>query len=201
MLIKHPPLNRGEIATRILAAASELDIHTTALVTTNDTSHALSASQSLNVPSPASYLDIPYLISLVRTHNIDAVHPGYGFLSESADFSRRMWEEAGVLVVGPGWDVLAQTGDKLAARRLALECDVPVLPAMDTPTRDIETITKFADQVGYPIMLKAVDGGYVPRRTITPFQPLTRPLSQRWPRHPLSTRSLLPPLPRRAFPR
>lgn len=70
-----------------------------------------------------------------------------------------MWDEAGVVVVGPGWDVLARTGDKLRARDLARQCGVPVLPAMDTPTSSADELRAFADSVGYPVMLKAVDGG------------------------------------------
>lgn len=67
-------------------------------------------------------MDISYLITLIKQHGIDAVHPGYGFLSESAEFARRAWEEAGAAVVGPGWGILEQTGDKLKARKLAEEC-------------------------------------------------------------------------------
>lgn len=76
----------------------------------------------MELQSAASYLNVEELVALVREHHIDAVHPGYGFLSESAEFAQRMWEEAGAVVVGPGWAVLSQTGDKLSARRLANEC-------------------------------------------------------------------------------
>lgn len=153
----------------------------------------LYATHAIELPSPASYLDIPHLISLIKSHGIDAVHPGYGFLSESAEFSRRVWEEAGAVVVGPGWEILEKTGDKLRARALAEECalplapppsrflnfvlpfcfplslfskqltkfpgSVPVTPALRTPTNDISTIRAFADRIGYPVMIKAVDGG------------------------------------------
>lgn len=104
-------------------------------------------------------MDIDYLIGVVKDNQIDAVHPGYGFLSESADFSRRMWSEANCLVVGPGWEVLEKTGDKLMAKALAADSQVPVLKAMDRPTGNVEDVRRFADQVGYPIMIKAVDGG------------------------------------------
>lgn len=67
-------------------------------------------------------MDIDHLIGVAQSAQVDAVHPGYGFLSESADFARRMWDEAGVVVVGPGWTVLERTGDKLMARKLAEEC-------------------------------------------------------------------------------
>lgn len=109
--------------------------------------------------SPASYLDISELVLLVQKHHIDAVHPGYGFLSESPEFARRMWEEAGALVIGPGPETLARTGDKLQARLLAEECHVPVLPALPNPTSEVADLKAFASSIGYPIVIKAVDGG------------------------------------------
>lgn len=104
-------------------------------------------------------MDITFLVQLVRQHSIDTIHPGYGFLSESAEFAQRMWEEAGAKVIGPGWEVLAKTGDKLQAKELAEACGVPILKAMRTPTSDIDLIGRFAAEVGYPVMVKAVDGG------------------------------------------
>jgi pyruvate carboxylase len=104
-------------------------------------------------------MDISLLVELAKTHSIDTVHPGYGFLSESAEFAQRMWEEAGVKVIGPGWDVLAQTGDKLRAKELAESCGVPVLRALTTPTNDMQLIKQFAAEIRYPVMIKAVDGG------------------------------------------
>lgn len=131
------------------------------MYTDNDSTHVSLGrpSQAIKAPSPSSYMDIEYLIGLVKEHSIDAVHPGYGFLSESAEFSRRMWSEAGCLVVGPGWEVLERTGDKLKAKALAMECEVPVLKAMDRPTGSVGHVRAFAGLVGYPLMIKAVDGG------------------------------------------
>ncbi|OQV02764.1 Carbamoyl-phosphate synthase L chain, ATP binding domain-containing protein [Cladophialophora immunda] len=156
--------NRGEIAIRILQSCHELPQPPTtfAIYTDNDSTHI-----SLGRPrhaikaahGPASYMNIDYLIGLVKENQIDAVHPGYGFLSESAEFSRRMWVEAGCVVVGPGWEVLERTGDKLMAKALAAECDVPVLKAMERPTGSVEDVRRFAASVGYPLMIKAVDGG------------------------------------------
>ncbi|EEH23118.1 hypothetical protein PABG_05329 [Paracoccidioides brasiliensis Pb03] len=154
--------NRGEIAVRILQAARELpNIETFALYTEGDRSHCDLGSphHALTLPSPSSYMDIPLLVQLAREHTIDTVHPGYGFLSESAEFAQRMWEEARAKVIGPGWEVLAQTGDKLQAKELAEACGVPILKAMKTPTNDIDLIGRFAAEVGYPVMVKAVDGG------------------------------------------
>lgn len=99
------------------------------------------------------------ILSICKSYQIDSLHPGYGFLSESADFARRMWEEGNVLVVGPGWTLLDRTGDKLKARKLAEECGVPVLPALRTPTNNVSDLSLWASQAGYPIMVKAVDGG------------------------------------------
>ncbi|KAI1424284.1 PycA protein [Xylaria sp. FL1777] len=151
--------NRGEIAKRIIDCARELSIETFALITPDDTSHALGAAHALSIPSSAKYLDISALIEIIKQHAIDAVHPGYGFLSESADFARRMWNEAGAVVVGPGWDILRKTGDKLAAKVLAQQCGVPTLPAMDKPTASVEDVRLFARKIGLPIMLKAIDSG------------------------------------------
>ncbi|OJD25743.1 hypothetical protein ACJ73_02885 [Blastomyces percursus] len=153
--------NRGEIAVRILQAARELSIETFALYTADDRSHCDVGAphNALALPSPASYMDIALLVQLVRENSIDTIHPGYGFLSESAEFAQRMWEEAGAIVIGPGWEVLARTGDKLQAKELAESCGVPILQAMKTPTNDINLISRFAAEVGYPVMVKAVDGG------------------------------------------
>jgi pyruvate carboxylase len=99
------------------------------------------------------------LVEIAKEHGIDAVHPGYGFLSESAEFTKTMWETASAVVIGPGWEILARTGDKLQARLLAQECQVPVLPALQEPTDRVEDMQRFAVAVDYPIVIKAVDGG------------------------------------------
>lgn len=155
--------SRGEIAVRILQAARELPIpvETFALYTTDDRAHCEVGvpHHALQLPSPSSYMDIALLVSLAKEHAIDAVHPGYGFLSESAEFAQRMWEEAGAKVIGPGWEVLAQTGDKLQAKALAEACGAPILRALKTPTSDLGVIRQFAVEIGYPVMIKAVDGG------------------------------------------
>lgn len=103
-------------------------------------------------------MDVQELIDVVKKHQIDAVHPGYGFLSESSQLAERM-AEIDVMVIGPGADILNRTGDKLEARKLAEECGVPVLPAFVEPTGDVEEVRKFASKNGLPIMVKAVDGG------------------------------------------
>ena len=155
--------NRGEIAIRILQSCHELPNPPTtfAIYTENDSTHVSLGRphHAVKAPSPASYMNIDYLIGIVKQNHIDTVHPGYGFLSESAEFSRRMWTEANCVVVGPGWEVLERTGDKLMAKALAVECNVPVLRAMKDPTGSVEHVRRFAALVGYPLMIKAVDGG------------------------------------------
>ncbi|GAM85569.1 hypothetical protein ANO11243_035760 [Dothideomycetidae sp. 11243] len=150
--------NRGEIATRIISAARELEIETVAIYSDDDVSHTYNAHHAIKLSDSSSYMNIDELCSIAQKHSIDAVHPGYGFLSESPTFSQRL-ESAGVTVIGPGSTILDRTGDKLQARQLAEECEVPVLPALTTPTDSVDKVKHFADQAGFPIMIKAVDGG------------------------------------------
>jgi pyruvate carboxylase len=150
--------NRGEIASRIVQSCRELNLETITIYTGDDKAHTINSTQSVQIPTPQSYLDIDYLVSLCKQHQVDAVHPGYGFLSESAEFARRLIA-AGILFIGPSADILESTGDKLKARELAEKSGVPVLPALQTPTRDISYLRDFGKQVGFPIMIKAVDGG------------------------------------------
>lgn len=151
--------NRGEIAARVVSAARELDIETVTLYSPSDENHTSNSTRRVQLSSPSSYLDVSELIRIAKEHKVDAVHPGYGFLSESPAFCRRMWKEAGVLVVGPGWDILERTGDKLAAKALAHEVGVPVLEATDGAV-DVTGAESFMKSLGgRPVMLKAVDGG------------------------------------------
>ena len=156
-------VNRGEIAIRILQACHELPLPPAifALYTDNDTTHVTLGRphQAIRIESPAIYMNIDSIVKIAKDNNIDAIHPGYGFLSESADFSRRMWNEANIMVIGPGWDVLERTGDKLKAKELAEECQVPILEAMRKSTNSINDVRSFARKVSFPIMIKAVDGG------------------------------------------
>ncbi|KAJ5495102.1 Biotin carboxylase [Penicillium diatomitis] len=155
--------NRGEIAVRLLQAARELPgaIKTFGLFTQDDRSHCDLGHphHSIELPSASSYLDINLLVEIARQYSVDAVHPGYGFLSESAEFAQRMWSEAGAIVIGPGPENLARTGNKLQSKELAEQCGVPVLATMQSPTSNEEEIRKFIQKVGFPVMIKAVDGG------------------------------------------
>ena len=131
-----------------------------AICTDDDRSHCEVGhpDRALLISSVATYLDISFLVRLAQEHAIDAVHPGYGFLSESPDFSAHM-QDAGIVVIGPGREALARTSNKLQAKQLAIECDVPVLPAMAQPITDMAGVQSFARQVQYPVIVKAVDGG------------------------------------------
>lgn len=103
-------------------------------------------------------MDVGLLVSLCREHHVNLVHPGYGFLSESAELSEQL-AAAGVNFIGPSSEILKRTGDKISARNWAQVCGVPVLPALEEPAEDLEVIKAFAKDVGLPIMIKAVDGG------------------------------------------
>ncbi|KXT10333.1 hypothetical protein AC579_1032 [Pseudocercospora musae] len=150
--------NRGEIAARILSTCRELGLETFAVYTENDVSHVYNSSHAIKLESPSSYMNVDEISKIVKENSIDAVHPGYGFLSESSLLASSM-AEINVMVVGPGAENLDRTGDKLRARQLAEECNVPVLPALTTPTGKVEEVQSFAEKTGLPIMIKAVDGG------------------------------------------
>lgn len=149
---------RGEIAVRILSSARELGLYTIAVCTEDDDAHAAHAHEAVQLPSASSYMDPSYLVSVCKEHHVGLVHPGYGFLSESPEFCRQL-VNAGISFVGPSADLLIKTGDKLSARKLAEECGAPVLPALTEPIGNLETLSAFAKDVGFPIMIKAVDGG------------------------------------------
>src|SRR2546421_272286 len=109
-------------------------------------------------PPAASYLDAAALIEAARTSNAAAVHPGYGFLAENADFARRVIE-AGLTWVGPDPGAIEQMGDKIRARNLMEQAGVPVSPGTREPVTDVDTAVIEAERVGYPIMVKAAGGG------------------------------------------
>ncbi|KAK4613283.1 Pyruvate carboxylase [Fulvia fulva] len=150
--------DRGEIAARIFQSARELDLETYSLYTEHDVSHIYNSHHAIRLNSPSDYMSIEALLDIAKKHQIDAIHPGYGFLSESPELAARM-AEIDVMVIGPGAEILERTGDKLRARQLAEECDVPVLPALTTPTGSVDEVRRFAETNGVPIMVKAVDGG------------------------------------------
>ena len=125
--------NRGEIAIRVFRACADLDIRTVAMYSKEDTYSLFrtKADESYQMPDTlgplGSYLNIPAIIDLAKRRNVDAIHPGYGFLSENAAFAKAC-EENGIVFVGPPSHVLSQMGDKLAAKETAIRCGVPIIP-------------------------------------------------------------------------
>ncbi|CAG0888481.1 unnamed protein product [Cyprideis torosa] len=156
--------NRGEIAIRIFRACSELGIRSVAVYSDQDKMHMhrLKADESYLIGkglSPvAAYLSIPEMLRVARENNVDAIHPGYGFMSERSDFAEAC-VRAGLRFIGPRPETVAQMGDKVAARQMATECGVPVIPGTDEPVNDLEGVRAFAASFGYPIMIKAAFGG------------------------------------------
>ena len=155
--------NRGEIALRIIRACRELDIETVAVYSAADESalHAQLATRSLCIgPARAadSYLNQDALLSAAKATGCDALHPGYGFLSENPDFADRCIE-AGLKYIGPSGDVIRRMGSKAAARTLAQQAGVPVVPGSDGPLKGVKQAKQLAEQVGYPVLLKASAGG------------------------------------------
>ena len=156
--------NRGEIAIRIFRACHDLGIHTVAIYSNEDTYSLFrtKADEAYLVGEKKSplgaYLDIPGIIGLAKRRGVTAIHPGYGFLSENADFARAC-EENGILFIGPSAKVLGQMGDKLSAKEIALACGVPIIPGCTEPLRDAEDAAEKAVSFGFPVILKAAVGG------------------------------------------
>ena len=156
--------NRGEIAIRIFRACDDLGLHTVAIYSKEDTyslfrTRADEAYLIGENDSPlGAYLDIPVIIDLAKKRGVDAIHPGYGFLSENAEFARAC-EAAGIQFIGPPSDILDQMGDKLSAKQMAIACGVPIIPGSTEPLRDGQEALEKAKEFGFPIILKAAAGG------------------------------------------
>lgn len=156
--------NRGEIALRILRACWEMDIKTVAVHSSvdRDLKHVLLADETVCIgpaPSNESYLNIPALISAAEITDATAIHPGYGFLSENADFAERV-EESGFIFIGPRAETIRLMGDKVSAIKAMKEAGVPCVPGSDGPLgTDDETNLRLAREIGYPIIIKAAGGG------------------------------------------
>ncbi len=156
--------NRSEIAIRIFRAATELGLRTVAVFAQEDRfcMHRFKADESYLVGQGkgpvAAYLDIDGIVALAKEKGVEAIHPGYGFLSENPAFARAC-AKAGITFVGPRPDLLEMMGDKTAARALAQRIGVPVLPGTEEPIEDREEALKLAKQIGFPLIIKAAFGG------------------------------------------
>ena len=164
MLEKVVIANRGEIALRILRACKELGIKTVAVHSTadRDLKHVLLADETVCIgpaPSVKSYLNIPAIIAAAEVTGADAIHPGYGFLSENADFAEQV-ERSGFIFIGPTADVIRLMGDKVSAIKAMKKAGVPCVPGSDGPVgSDIAKNKEIAKRIGYPIIIKASGGG------------------------------------------
>ena len=156
--------NRGEIAIRIIRACHELGISTIAIYTQEDEMSLFrtKADEAYMINSAGgpvqAYLDMDKIISLALDKGADAIHPGYGFLSENAEFARKC-EEAGVTFIGPTHEMMEQMGDKIQSKKMASKVAVPTIPGVEKPITSNEEALAFAKKAGYPIMLKAASGG------------------------------------------
>jgi len=156
--------NRGEIAIRIIRACHELGISTIAIYTQEDEMSLFrtKADEAYMINSAGgpvqAYLDMDKIISLALEKGADAIHPGYGFLSENAEFAKKC-EEAGVTFIGPTHEMMEQMGDKIQSKKMASKVAVPTIPGVEKPITSNEEAIEFAKKAGYPIMLKAASGG------------------------------------------
>ena len=155
--------NRGEIALRIIRACREMGIKTVGVYSLADTDslHVRYADEVVCIgppPGAESYLNIPRIIAAAQITNADAIHPGYGFLAENARFAQ-ICEESGIAFIGPRPDQISRMGDKSAAKETMREAGVPVVPGSEGSVDDLETAARVAEEVGYPILIKASAGG------------------------------------------
>ncbi|KAI1613648.1 pyruvate carboxylase [Exophiala viscosa] len=158
--------NRGEIPIRIFRTAHELSLQTVAVFSYEDRlgMHRQKADEAYMIGKRgqytpvAAYLAGDEIIKIALAHGVQMIHPGYGFLSENSEFARKV-EEAGIIFVGPSYQVIEALGDKVSARRLAMKCDVPCVPGTEGPVERYEEVKDFTDQYGFPIIIKAAFGG------------------------------------------
>jgi acetyl-CoA carboxylase biotin carboxylase subunit len=164
MLSKVVIANRGEIALRILRACREMGIRTVAIHSSADRElkHVRLADESVCIgppPSSKSYLNIPAVISAAEVTDAVAIHPGYGFLSENADFAEQV-EKSGFIFIGPSAEIIRSMGDKISAITIMKNAGVPCLPGSDGPLdNEVDNNLKMAREIGYPIIIKAAGGG------------------------------------------
>lgn len=155
--------NRGEIALRIIRACREMGIHSVAVYSTADRgAHYLSQADEAICIGPAeaaeSYLNIPRIIGAAEVSNVEAIHPGYGFLAENAHFAQ-VCRDCKIQFIGPSPEAMALLGDKIEARKLAKRVKVSVVPGSEKPVADEDEAAKIAEKIGYPVIVKATAGG------------------------------------------
>ena len=155
--------NRGEIALRIIRTCKEMGIKTVAIYSTADKEslHVRFADEAVCIgppPSKDSYINIPRIMAAVEITNADAVHPGYGFLSENADFAE-VCTQYGVKFIGPTPDQIRRMGDKVTAKATMIAAGVPVVPGSDGLVPDVATGIKISKEIGFPVIIKATAGG------------------------------------------
>jgi len=155
--------NRGEIALRVIRTCREMGIKTVAVYSTadKDSLHVKFADEAVCIGKPQSsesYLNIPHIMAAAEITNADAIHPGYGFLAENARFSQ-ICEEHAIKFIGPTADMISKMGDKITAKDTMIQAGVPVVPGGEGLLESIEQAKSLANEVGYPIILKATAGG------------------------------------------
>ena len=156
--------NRGEIAIRVYRALNELGIQTIGIFSKEDKySLFRTKTDEAYMLDPEkgpidAYLDIDNIVRIAKLKGADAIHPGYGFLSENPEFVSAC-KKAGIAFIGPEVDVMYAMGDKISSKQKAIECNVPIIPGVDHAIRDLEEVLRVAETVGYPVMLKASNGG------------------------------------------
>ena len=155
--------NRGEIAVRLVRALRDMEITSVAVFSDADRGalHVRLADEAEHIgpaPSSESYLNIPRILDAAHKHGVQGIHPGYGFLSENAEFAAAC-ERAGLVFIGPSAETIRRLGSKTAARTLAKQVHVPVVPGSEEPATDLDQARKLARELGYPVLLKAAAGG------------------------------------------
>ena len=155
--------NRGEIARRVIRSLKKMNIASVAIYSDADRNapHVLEADEAVYVgesPSAESYLRQDVILDYCKQLGVDGIHPGYGFLSENAAFARKV-KEAGMTFIGPSPEAMEVMGDKLSAKQAVKEFNVPLVPGVDHAITDVQEAIKIAEEVGYPILIKASAGG------------------------------------------
>lgn len=155
--------NRGEIARRIIRTCDKMGIQTVAVYSEADAEslHVKEATESYCIGKPPvalSYLNIEAILDAAKTSGAEAIHPGYGLLSENENFARKV-REAGLVYIGPNPEVISAMGSKIEARKIMETASIPIVKGVNNPIEDIEEALKIADDIGYPVMLKASAGG------------------------------------------